>query len=376
MSIEPNNIDRSRRPGSFAENEPVAEEISGRDLAIVLSRYDVGAVDRISDYKRGSRRSPKMHITSSMGEFLLKRRALGQDEHARVAFAHSVQAILADHRFPVAGLVSTTEGQTLVQHDGRVYELFRFVTGKRFDKSNPAASEAGRVLAHFHSILLDYKEEPVVGKGMFHNSKQIIELLQALPTAIRERETDSDLDGIDDTLAYIQEKYKESATKVEQLEWNLLEPQLVHGDWHPGNMLYADSEIIAVIDFDSLRMQPRITDVANGALQFSMRMGSAENVENWREGFRGHTIQSFVQAYDQFSHIPLFASERAMVPDLMVEALVVEGVLPIWKTGMFGGVQGSTFLRLIEEKLKWLEPRMQRVIDVIQPPLSDEDSLG
>ena len=376
MSIEPDNIDTTHRLGPLAQEGGVAEEISGRDLAIVLSRYDLGAVDRISDYKRGSRRSPKMHIVSSMGEFLLKRRAPGHDEYSRVVFAHSVQATLSEHRFPVAGLVSTTGGSTLVQHEGRIYELFRFITGKRFDKSNPAASEAGRVLAHFHSILLNPHDDPVVGDGTFHRSKQIPEVLGSLSSILSTHEKSTELEGIDDTIAYIRQQYEISAEKVQKLEWNSLEPQIVHGDWHPGNMLYDDTEIIAVIDFDSLRFQPRVTDVANGALQFSMRMGTAEKVESWGEGFRGHTIQSFVQAYDQFSQVPLFPSERAMIPDLMVEALIVEGVIPIWKTGSFGSVKGSTFLRLVEKKLKWLEPRMQRVIDVIQPPLSGEDSFA
>ena len=370
------NIDRTPRFGSRSEDAYCPEEISGRDLAIVLSRYDLGAVDRITDYKRGSSRSPKMHITSSMGEFLLKRRALGHDEQSRVAFAHSVQATLAEHRFPVAGLVTTVEGSTLVQHDGRVYELFRFITGKRFDKSKPAASEAGRVLAHFHGILLNFDEEPVVGSGTFHQSKQIQDVLGSLSSVLSTHEGKPELDGIENTIAFIQEKYETSAKRVQDLEWDSLEPQIVHGDWHPGNMLYDDSEITAVIDFDSLRVQPRITDIANGALQFSMRMGTAEDVDAWGEGFRGHTIQSFVQAYDQFSRVPLFASERAMIPDLMVEALIVECVIPIWKTGTFGQVSGSTFLRLVEKKLKWLEPRMQRVIDVIQPPLSSEDSFA
>jgi len=376
VSIEQDNIDTTHRLGPLAQEGSVAEEISGRDLAIVLSRYDLGAVDRISDYKRGSRRSPKMHIISSMGEFLLKRRAPGHDEYSRVVFAHSIQATLTEHRFPVAGLVSTTEGSTLVQHEGRIYELFRFITGKRFDKSNPAASEAGRVLAHFHSILLNPHDDPVVGDGTFHRSKQIPEVLGSLSSILSTHEKSTELEGIDDTIAYIRQQYEISAEKVQKLEWNSLEPQIVHGDWHPGNMLYDDTEIIAVIDFDSLRFQPRVTDVANGALQFSMRMGTAEKVESWGEGFRGHTIQSFVQAYDQFSQVPLFPSERAMIPDLMVEALIVESVIPIWKTGSFGSVKGSTFLRLVEKKLKWLEPRMQRVIDVIQPPLSGEDSFA
>ena len=376
MSIEPDNIDTTHRLGPLAQEGGVAEEISGRDLAIVLSRYDLGAVDRISDYKRGSRNSPKMHIVSSMGEFLLKRRAPGHDEYSRVVFAHSVQATLSEHRFPVAGLVSTTGGSTLVQHEGRIYELFRFITGKRFDKSNPAASEAGRVLAHFHSILLNPHDDPVVGDGTFHRSKHISEVLGSLSSILSTHEKSTELEGIDDTIAYIRQQYEISAEKVQKLEWNSLTPQIVHGDWHPGNMLYDDTEIIAVIDFDSLRLQPRVTDVANGALQFSMRMGAAEKVESWGEGFRGHTIQSFVQAYDQFSQIPLLPSERAMIPDLMVEALIVESVIPIWKTGSFGSVKGSTFLRLVEKKLKWLEPKMQRVIDVIQPPPSGEDSFA
>jgi homoserine kinase type II len=376
VSNEPDNIDRTSRLGPLAEDGSVVEEISGRDLAIILSRYDIGAVDRITDYKRGSRRSPKMHIVSSTGEFLLKRRAVGHDEYSRVVFAHAVQEILADHRFPVAGLVSTTEGSTLVEHDGRIYELFRFITGKRFDKSNPAASEAGRVLAHFHSILLSNKVEPVVGSGMFHDSQQIPDVLSSISQVLASHEEKSALGGIDETIEYIREQYETSAKKVQHLEWDSLGPQLVHGDWHPGNMLYADNEIIAVIDFDSLRFQPRITDVANGALQFSMRMGTAEKVDSWGDGFRGHTIQSFIQAYDQFSQVPLFASEREMIPYLMVEALVVESAIPIWKTGSFGSVPGSTFLRLVEKKLRWLEPRMQRVIDVIQPPLSGEDSFA
>jgi hypothetical protein len=60
----------------------------------------------------------------------------------------------------------------------------------------------------------------------------------------------------------------------------------------------------------------------------------------------------------------------------MVEALIVESVIPIHKTGSFGRVRGSVFLKMVERKLNWLEPRMQRVIDVIQPSMGDEDSFS
>ena len=141
-------------------------------------------------------------------------------------------------------------------------------------------------------------------------------------------------------------------------------------------MLYKDGEIIAVIDFDSLRVSPRVSDIANGALQFSMRMGDVENVDSWPDSFRGHTIQSLVQSYDQFTKLPLMASERSIIPFLMIEALIVESVIPIIKSGSFGRVRGSSFIRMVERKLRWLEPRTQRVIDVIQPSMGDGDSFG
>jgi hypothetical protein len=141
-------------------------------------------------------------------------------------------------------------------------------------------------------------------------------------------------------------------------------------------MIYNDGEIIAVIDFDSLRYAQRVTDIANGALQFSMRMGDAEDVEQWPNTFRGHTIQSMVHTYDQFTTLPTMASERSLVPHLMIEALIVESIVPIHKTGSFGRVRGSVFLQMVERKLKWLIPRTERIIEVIQPPLSDEDSFN
>jgi hypothetical protein len=56
--------------------------------------------------------------------------------------------------------------------------------------------------------------------------------------------------------------------------------------------------------------------------------------------------------------------------------MIVESVIPIHKTGSFGIVRGSTFLRMIERKLNWFLPRVERVIEVIQPPNRDEDSFA
>ena len=46
--------------------------------------------------------------------------------------------------------------------------------------------------------------------------------------------------------------------------------QIIHSDFHPGNVIFADKGVRAVVDFDSARVGPRAIDVANGALQFSV----------------------------------------------------------------------------------------------------------
>jgi Ser/Thr protein kinase RdoA (MazF antagonist) len=376
VTQESDNIDNTPRLGPLVDDTTVSEAIDGQDLAIVLSRYELGAIEKISDYKKGSRRAAKMLVGTTRGRYLLKRRALGHDVKSQVEFAHQVQKQLEKHGFPVAGLVSTIDENTFVEHEGRIYELFRFINGNRFDKSNPAAAESGRILAHFHDILRDFSYEPEIKKNSYHQGEVFFTVISELNEVLARHETKEQLDGMVDTIAYLREQFEQAYNTVENIGFSSLPTNIVHGDWHPGNTLYKDGEIIAVIDFDSLRINPRITDIANGALQFSMRMGSAEEVDSWPDSFRGHTIQSMVQAYDQFTTLPILASERSIFPSLMIEALIVESVIPIHKAGSFGRVRGSIFLRMIERKLNWLVPRLGRIVEVIQPPMHDKDSFA
>ena len=375
MTNEADNIDRTPRLGPLVDNETIAEEIEGQDLVIVLSRFAIGAIEKIVDYRKGSRRAAKMIVVTVKWQYLLKRRACGRDGRTQVDFAHAVQRRLAEHRFPVAGLIETIDGETFVEHEGRIYELFMFIRGKRFDKSNPAAAESGRVLAHFHDILREFPNEQDM-KHSFHLNLSFLQKMEGVMESLSKQESADQLEGMDKTVSFLQSQYETANKKVSSVDFSSLPISIVHNDWHPGNMLYKDGEIIAVIDFDSLCVSPRITDVANGALQFSMRMGDADQVDDWADSFRGNTIQSLVQSYDQFTKLPLMASERLILPSLMVEALIVESFLPILKTGTFGRIRGSSFLRMVERKLRWLEPRAQRVIDVIQPSLGDEDSFA
>src|SRR5256885_13490301 len=83
------------------------EQFSAEELAIVLSHYDIGVIDSIVEFPKGSRKAPKLLIVSDQGKFLLKRRARGKDYPFKVAFCHALQLNIAAKQFPLPHLIGT-----------------------------------------------------------------------------------------------------------------------------------------------------------------------------------------------------------------------------------------------------------------------------
>ena len=95
-------------------------------------------------------------------------------------------------------------------------------------------------------------------------------------------------------------------------------------------MLFRDNQVVAVIDYDSSRLLPRIIDVANGALQFSI-IGGDEDISKWPEYLDESRYRRFLRGYDEV--MLLSEAEIRTIPWLMIEALIAEAVFPIAATG-------------------------------------------
>src|SRR5437868_13152216 len=101
------------------------EQFSAEELAIIMSHFDIGIIDSIVEYPKGSRKAPKLLIVSEQGKFLLKRRARGKDDPFKVAFSHALQLYLASKQFPLPHLVGTKKtNNSMLQWRNSVYELF------------------------------------------------------------------------------------------------------------------------------------------------------------------------------------------------------------------------------------------------------------
>ena len=143
-------------------------------------------------------------------------------------------------------------------------------------------------------------------------------------------------------LQYLLDSYRHAVQMADAQGLDGWPKQIVHADWHPGNMLFRDNHVVAVIDYDSSRLLPRIIDAANGALQFSI-IGGDEDISKWPEYLDESRYKRFLRGYDEV--MLLSEAEIRTIPWLMIEALIAEAVFPIAATGFFGKMEGMAFLR-------------------------------
>ncbi|HVS70692.1 MAG TPA: phosphotransferase [Phycisphaerae bacterium] len=333
------------------------ERLGAEELAIVLSYFDVGPIRSIKEFPRGSRRAPKLLVTAKNGQFLLKRRAKGKDDPFKVAFSHALQLYLASKQFPLPHLVGTrTDNNSMLQLNGHVYELFEFIRGGPYDASVEATADAGKILALYHRLLRDYTPEFDPPVGSYHDAIPINTGIDQIPVTFNRLEQLQNIsqEQVNATLSFLRDAYIQAAVAVNEAglrEWPI---QIVHSDWHPGNMLFLNRRVVAVIDYDAARLQQRVIDLANGALQFSI-IGSAEEPQSWPDHVDEPRFVAFIRGYDDVDVIS--TAELQVIPHLMVEALVAESVLPIAATGSFGRIEGYGFLQMIERKVRWIKQR-------------------
>ncbi len=120
-----------------------------------------------------------------------------------------------------------------------VYMLLSWVEGRDLEEVLPELSEwdqyklgrqAGTILRKIHSIPLDSADVPATTK----REKKLVQL-------VRYEESNLRISGDEIAVAYV----KENINSI----WNKT-PVYMHGDFHPGNLIYMQDGSIGVIDFN------------------------------------------------------------------------------------------------------------------------------
>lgn len=211
---------------------------------------------------------------------------------------HAVVAALAGRGRPVAVPRRTADGDTLMDHGGRVYAVSAWAAGTHrsgLELSLPEASTLGGLLADLHDDLAQVL--PVAPRRMRQpvtppeRAKDRIDRYAAAATR-------PEGDAMDVFVADRMRKRRRLLVEVAHLrpadDVDVGPCGPVHGDFQHLNLLWVDGAVSAVVDWDRIRLRPVAAEVVRAAtLLFGRgddRGLDLERVAAFTEGYRSRRV--------------------------------------------------------------------------------------
>lgn len=363
---------RAPAPSEAESRASAREKFSAREIAQVLSHYDIGVITEIREYRRGSRRAAKLKLVAERGEFLLKRRAEGRlfdSDRARAGASHKLQQIASKSGVPVAGLIALKSGGSLLEFGGRLYELYQWIPGTRYARHPEQARAAGIALARMHGAFTDIELLEELPLGGFSEPDPVRAMMEQAKERARGRVDAAGLDMLETSVEQLLSHLQRVESKLNSKGLPLQRTAICHGDFHPGNTLWFGDTLGAVIDFDSARHESVAAEIANACLQFSVKHRVGDNPLDWPVGLDPENLRAFIAGYAAAPAIDL-REIAPLVPWLMMSAIIAEAASPIARDGDFAGIAPAPFLRATANLVDWIAQRTRAVSSLIEQEAS------
>ena len=325
-------------------------ELTPQEIASVVAMYELGNLESIRPFAAGSSRAPKARVSTDSGSFLLKRLAPSRTNLDRLRFQHKVIQHLAEAGFPVAEVQRSRQNQTIAEHGSHHYELSRWIDGHRYHYCPKEAKASGSAMAAMHDLLTPLKKNAPHRLG-YHDRRDVAQVLVAMAEE------------------YPGDSYKrignllQAARRSVRPHWATLPKAVVHGDWHPGNLLMGTDRVAAVIDLESACLEPRVSDLANGLLQFSLNRTAGSPVDSWPVASDLTLLGSLLAGYQLVARVPLEQVELDCIPSLMIEALAVESTIALRRKGRLRSMTPDMVMPWIVARLDWIDQHRDDIIE-------------
>jgi Ser/Thr protein kinase RdoA (MazF antagonist) len=208
-----------------------------------------------------------------------------------VEFDHGFRRHLLARGVPTAAPIATKSGETWVLTESRAFELYPFVEGRPFGGTRAELIETARALSHFHRAAAEY---PARGS---YNPIPMQFAIAAPDVGGSERMDDPEVMAAAfarlarhaPALGYAVEQARRLCSTYGASVYGALPRWLIHGDYHPGNLLYLDSRrIVGIFDLDWACEHTRSRDLADGVYYFAGR----------RDEFDDSRIESMTEAVE------------------------------------------------------------------------------
>jgi homoserine kinase type II len=292
----------------------VREEIP---IDMLMEVYDLGQWQSVELLPAG--KSEHYRITTDGGEYIV-RRSHSSRTLQEVRFEHALVAHLRNNGFPAPVFVPGVSGQTPVVVNGHLYSASVFVKGSPYQAENVEhLREAARTLAKYHRIVASFRSPPPRSREPIL-SKTLRERLAAMPSpeiisdfSARYGDRDPRIPDLLASLPYVLESGEAVLGLLDRLYPDL--PKLViHGGCRRGSTLFKGDRLVAMLDFDSARLEARVLDLAIAFHDFGKVWGEPGSPD-FKVPLDLRIVSEFLDAYQEIN--PLEEAEIEALPTLL-----------------------------------------------------------
>jgi Ser/Thr protein kinase RdoA (MazF antagonist) len=275
----------------------------------VLGHYDLGETSRIAPLSGGTA-NRNFLVSTARGEYFFRALHLKYSSAEHVRLDHALKRHLVARGAPVVAPVATREGETVVLLRKGYYELYPYRPGEAFRwEREEELGSAARALALCHKALADFPR-PAGHLRRKDSSEAILEGLHEIRALTRDRR-------ILDEIAYLAQQAERISDALPDEKYFALPCQMIHGDYHPANVVFKSGDVSGIYDWDCAAYLPRARDVADGLLYFAARREGgfdATNIVTLTKCCRPdkRRFDVFLRAYE--GENPLTEAERAGLP--------------------------------------------------------------
>lgn len=268
-----------------------------------------------------------VHLLVEFGgqRYLLRERPEGMIEED-LSHRYDFEQYLRQAGIPIPAVYLTAQGEPAVLLGDDAFELRQWVDGEQFSTLDAhdldRVASAGSMLGRIHQASSKYAGH----QHRWPSEAHMGAMVQGWLNLAREKAETSEIQAIAAALADWTEQWERvlPSAMVSIGAGGALPEWHIHGDYHAHNLLFNDSNVVAVTGLEASRWEKRLFEVAYALFYFSALAwvpGDSLTRPLVKRGFEPERARLFLQSYSELC--PPVGDE----PDLLTDALMI--VAPI-----------------------------------------------
>lgn len=284
------------------------------DISFLSTHFQLRHVQILKDL--GGTYNLNLLVSTERGEYVLRlyrpwvtRERLYQLQH--------IKHILSHAGFPVLLPIPGSAGDTILEYNNGLMELEPFIVHDSIADTWERNVKAFTLLGKLHSFLATQtghieQANPVVSN--YGTPEQLLTWTQQAREKIVQSSQHRHTPERQQALTL----YEESIHMLSSLQtwWKAaqehLPRQLTHGDYGGGNILFLQEHIVALLDFDLLRVRERVYELAYSLYWCLWKWEKLTDITFWPR------VKELLDAYSQATQHPISLIEIQSIPIMMV----------------------------------------------------------